>query len=253
MIAEVALNLPLRRTFDYLISPEDQARALPGCRVIVPFGRRLTSGVLVELKGESNLASERLRTVHHLPEGGALYSEEMLRFTRWIGEYYFCGWGEVLDGALPSGLAVKIRTLYRRRNEHVSEKSLGPLSHPMREFLREHAEWDEAQWKKGGATPDDLRWLWRQRVPGGELELRYEYAGTRSRPRMEKWVRPAGLIPPPLPARRNALKETRKEKVLRLLREEGEVAMVRLKSVVTSPMEVVKALAREGLVEVVEG
>ena len=86
MIAEIALNLPLRRTFDYLVPAGEEARVLPGWRVIVPFGPRLTSGVVVLLKQESAVAADRLRAVHQPAEGGALFSAELLRFTRWIGE-----------------------------------------------------------------------------------------------------------------------------------------------------------------------
>ena len=76
MIAEVALNLPLRRTFDYLVDPAQEARVLPGSRVIVPFGRRLTGGVVVNVKAESAVAPDRLRNValinEYVPSGPML-------------------------------------------------------------------------------------------------------------------------------------------------------------------------------------
>ena len=39
-IAAVALNLPLRRTFDYLIPPGLRGQVHVGARVRVPFGNR---------------------------------------------------------------------------------------------------------------------------------------------------------------------------------------------------------------------
>ena len=250
MIAEVALNLPLRRTFDYLVPPDHAEQLAAGSRVIVPFGSRLSSGIVVGLKDESAVARNRLKALRQSTEGGALFSQELLRFTRWMAQYYFCGWGEVLEGALPSGMGVKIRTRFRLRSR--DDAALAGLSPAMREFLAGHAEWDEGQWKKAGATEEEWRWLLRQKAPGGAVETSYEYAGTRKRPLMEKWVRLAAAPPAPERRRRNPLKETRKDKVLRLLGEEGEVAMGRLKAVVSAPGGVVKALQESGLVEVVE-
>ncbi|MCZ6645358.1 MAG: primosomal protein N' [SAR324 cluster bacterium] len=252
MIAEVALNLPLRRTFDYLIPSEHRERIASGCRVIVPFGNRLSSGIVVGLKDHSSLAPERLKPLRQPGEGGVLFSEELLRFTRWMGEYYFCGWGEVLERALPSGLGANIRVRFRMKQSNGGQNAARALSENMRDFLARHEEWDEAQWKKAGASEKELHWLWRQKSSGGALEVVYEYAGNRKRPAMEKWVRAATLQAPPERGRRNPRKETRKDKVLRLLREEGEVAMGRLKAVVSAPSAVLKQLREEGLVEIVE-
>ena len=30
----------------------------------------------------------------------------MLKFTRWISEYYLCAWGDVLKAALPTGMSL---------------------------------------------------------------------------------------------------------------------------------------------------
>lgn len=271
MIAEVALNLPLRRVFDYLVTDDLQDRVVTGCRVIVPFGRRLSSGIVVGLKTSSKVPASHLRPIQEPAEGEALFSEELLAFTRWIGQYYFCGWGEVLESALPSGMGVKIQLRFRLK-EGTGQEALAGLSEPARavilgsgeaegsglvrrqgtEYERMSLEWTEPQWKRAGPSAADNRWLARQRAPAGLVETLFAYAGRRARPLMEKWVLPTSQLPPTAAGRRNPLRETRKEKVLRLLREEGPVPMARLKALVSAPGAVVSGLREEGLLQIEE-
>ncbi len=266
MIAEVALNLPLRRVFDYVVAAELEPRIAPGCRVIVPVGRRLSSGIVVGLKKDSALPPQRLRSIQETAEGEVLFSQELLAFTRWVARYYFCGWGEVLESALPSGMGVRISVSHRLR-EDTRPEALDALSPQARKVVLGTAaeeatraaepqwpylRWTASEWRRAGPTEEDSRWLARQRAPEGSVETLFEYAGRRARPVIEKWVRPAGALPPPERHRRNPLRETRREKVLRVLREEGPVPMGRLKAFMSGPGEVVKALGAEGLVELEE-
>ncbi|MBI4084041.1 MAG: primosomal protein N' [Candidatus Lambdaproteobacteria bacterium] len=245
-IAEVALNLPLRQTFDYLIPEALGSAVAPGCRVVVPFGARLKSGIVVALKAAADVAPERLKAVQRAPEGAPLFSAELLRFTRWVADYYLCGWGEVLEAALPQGMAAKIAARFRLRAHPPPAETLAGLSQAARALLAQHAEWSLGQWRRSARGESDARWLWRQARPGGVVAVEYEYAGTRQRPRTEVWVKLGPREPAPARARRNPLKETVQERVLRVLREEGPVPMARLKSQVVHPSPAVKRLEGEG-------
>jgi len=316
MIAEVALGLPVRRIFDYRVPDAWLASqaALIGARVIVPFGSRLRGGIVVALKERSEIAEERLKTAHQLTEGPPLFTPEGLAFTRWVSDYYLCGWGEVLEAALPSGLGVKIRTWYRLREDaagrlphsassssrltapgclgnrlstfaerdsspsqiqapliHTAERRpeedspsggegavqdaglLAVLSAPARRLVAAHREWDGVQWLRV-ASPADQAWLRRQMRPGGAVALRQEFAGTRAKARLEKWIRlahPGTSVEaqePLLRKRRNALRESKRERILRLLQEEGEAPLARVKAALGSPGAAIRRLREEGLV-----
>jgi len=250
MIAEVALNVPLRRTFDYRLPPAEAERVLPGSRVIVPFGSRVRAGVVVGLKAHSELPEARLKDVQRGTDAAALFSPELLEFTRWVADYYFCGWGEVLEAALPSGMNVRFRTHFRWREGPPPPEVLAGLSAQAGAALLELEAWDAGQWARLAQGPADERWLWRQVRPGGLLELSYEYAGTKAKPRTERWVRLSGEpVPEPL-GRRNVKRETRRERILRLLREEGPQPMAHLRALMSEPGAVVRQLAEAGLVAV---
>ncbi len=98
---EVALPLPLRRTFTYRVPEALLARAVEGAQVQVPFRRRSARGVIVALTGASAHA-ETLEVASVLP--GAPLASHLLDLARWIAEYYVAPLGEVLAAALPGGL-----------------------------------------------------------------------------------------------------------------------------------------------------
>ncbi|MDH4248544.1 MAG: hypothetical protein OEW39_12100, partial [Deltaproteobacteria bacterium] len=254
-VAEVALNVPLRRVFDYRV-PEALAGLLePGSRVIVPFGVRVRSGIVVGLKARSALAPERLKEVQRVTGAAPLFPPELLPFTRWVADYYLCGWGEVLEAALPSGLGVKFRAEYRARPEARSEKGLRGLSPGCRALVASGEPWDDAAWSRAAKDPAegvaDRRWLARQTRSGGLVEVRHEFAGTKARHLMERWVRllPGVRVPP---LRQRAGKETRAERVLALLRAEGDVPLANLATAAKDPAAVVRELTAKGWVEVYE-
>ncbi|MBF8249088.1 MAG: primosomal protein N', partial [Bacteroidetes bacterium] len=96
-LADIAVPLPLYNTFTYLVPPELQALAKPGCRVLIPFGRKHLSGVIVSSPERSTLV-------------GVV---EMLELCGWISEYYIAPLGEVLKAALPQGLSLEGKRIVR--------------------------------------------------------------------------------------------------------------------------------------------
>ncbi|RMH58617.1 MAG: hypothetical protein D6685_11935, partial [Bacteroidetes bacterium] len=55
------------------------------------------------------------------------FTDEMLQLTRWMADYYVCGWGEVARAALPSGTDIESRQRIFR-----TEAPAGPWAdHPL--------------------------------------------------------------------------------------------------------------------------
>lgn len=118
--AQVALALPIRESFDYSV-PEGLELEL-GMRVLVPFGRRQLKGVVVGLSDATTIA--QVKPIAKALDHASLLSGGMLKFTRWIADYYLAGWGEVLPLALPpEQKAKKERVLLRLAHEASSPAS----------------------------------------------------------------------------------------------------------------------------------
>ena len=110
MIVEVAINVPIRKCFDYCW-PEDLDQVpKPGLQVLVPFGRQKKGGVVVVVNKKSKLSE--LRFIESLVDSNPIFSEEILNLTKWTSEYYFCAWGEVLNAAIPGGLSLRINSSF---------------------------------------------------------------------------------------------------------------------------------------------
>jgi len=104
-IASVALNLPLSRTFDYLIPEALQGRVPVGGRVRVPFGnRRQVLGYCVGLKPSSGVPEHRLKEIGRSLDAQPIFTSVMLAAARWMADYYQCSLGEALHAALPSAV-----------------------------------------------------------------------------------------------------------------------------------------------------
>jgi primosomal protein N' (replication factor Y) len=104
-IAVVALALPLKRTFDYLI-PEPLLEHVPvGGRLRVPFkNRSQVLGYCVGLKATSDVLESDLRPIVRSVDEAPVFPPAMLRLARWVADYYHCSLGEALQAALPPAL-----------------------------------------------------------------------------------------------------------------------------------------------------
>ena len=103
--ADIALPVPIDHTFTYSVPVELDPLASVGCRVVVPFGKKQISGVVVARSLESRVA--QIKPIFDVLDAVPSFSAEMLRLTQWIGEYYLTPWGEVLRAATPQGLNVE--------------------------------------------------------------------------------------------------------------------------------------------------
>ncbi|MGB0133125.1 MAG: primosomal protein N', partial [Dokdonella sp.] len=76
----------------------------PGCRVRVPFGRRMLTGVVFGLADSSEVADAKLQDVSALLDEQPLLTDELMQTLAWAAGYYQHALGEVFEAALPTGL-----------------------------------------------------------------------------------------------------------------------------------------------------
>ncbi|MBN2246052.1 MAG: hypothetical protein JW755_09435, partial [Candidatus Aminicenantes bacterium] len=130
-IVEVAVGLPVSKTFHYRI-PEKMIDSLRiGMRVLVPFKGRKVTGFSIDLLEQSPKGvEEKLREVEDLLDEAPLIDPQMLRFYRWISDYYLHPLGEVIKAGLPPGLQLKselILSLTQDGMESLAQEVLEPI------------------------------------------------------------------------------------------------------------------------------
>ncbi len=106
IFAEVILPIPLFRTFTYFIPESLEGTASIGDRVIVLFGgRKVLTGVIYKLHGNKPKDFEPKEVIDVLDETPSINAYQ-LAFFEWIGRYYMCALGEVIQAALPAGMKI---------------------------------------------------------------------------------------------------------------------------------------------------
>ncbi|HEY0152437.1 MAG TPA: primosomal protein N' [Longimicrobium sp.] len=105
MFVEVALPLPLPRTFTYRVPDEMRPAAQPGARVLVPFGSKEKIGWIDRIvEGEPDGNVERIKPIAGVLDAVPSATPAILNLSRWIADYYLAPLGQVLRTALPAGL-----------------------------------------------------------------------------------------------------------------------------------------------------
>ena len=102
---DVSLPVPVDQPFTYALPLTLRHRVQPGSRLLVPFGPRKLTGVILRCHDDppSMAAREALRLLDSAP----VLDGELLALGRWIAGYYCAPLGDVLRGMLP--LASEIR------------------------------------------------------------------------------------------------------------------------------------------------
>ena len=101
LVAEVALNVPLYRNFDYLIEPHIQSDIAVGCRVAVQFGRQQLIGIVIKLKSDSEFMS-KLRPISYLIDSQPIIDGHLISLVEFASHYYQNPLGESYQVALPN-------------------------------------------------------------------------------------------------------------------------------------------------------
>src|SRR5260370_19683007 len=84
---DVSLPVPLDQSFTYQLPETLWHRAQPGCRVLVPFGSRKLTGVILKVHDQppEGPAKEVLRLLDEQPA----LDQELMALVQWSANYYF--------------------------------------------------------------------------------------------------------------------------------------------------------------------
>lgn len=114
VILHVALPVPLRRLFDYLMpaaltANEDNVERLKnqvsiGQRVSVPFGRQTLIGIVIAVDTNTDQNIAKLKAANGLIDNEASFDESQLTLLNWAADYYQHPIGDVFSMALPGAL-----------------------------------------------------------------------------------------------------------------------------------------------------
>lgn len=123
-VLRIALDMPLRRLFDYLPPATPDATPLSsapaggdnalaslsrtdiqvGQRVRVPFGRQRLIGLVMGRADTSDIPADRLKSIVEVIDASPLLDQSAIDLLQWAADYYHHPIGEVIAAAMPKAL-----------------------------------------------------------------------------------------------------------------------------------------------------
>ena len=106
LFADIVFDRPFDHSFTYSVPAELAGRIGVGKRVEVPFGRggKATPGFCVRVTTQRPNSTFEIKDVARVLDDDALVDDHVMKLTRWMADYYLCGWGQVLHAVVPAGV-----------------------------------------------------------------------------------------------------------------------------------------------------
>jgi primosomal protein N' (replication factor Y) len=245
-IVEVAVALPVSKTFHYRI-PEKMRDALQvGMRVLVPFKGRKVTGFTLSLEEKTPEGiEEKLRDVEEILDEAPLFDSSMLHFYRWVADYYLYPLGEVIKTGLPPGFQLRsqstvaltskgkeclgqgtLNALQEKIFREIEGRGTPPLTTVMKVFPGEVGRSQFSLWERHGL-----------------LTLQAEIKGGEVKPKFERVIELKAREFPPLLSKKRAA-------ILQFLKERGEVSYSELSKRFKSPARTLRDFETMGLITV---
>ncbi|MBQ1342726.1 MAG: primosomal protein N' [Firmicutes bacterium] len=126
----------LDRLFTYSVPPHLRSELEHGMLIAVPFHGQKLEGVAVRLHDEEPEGFEALDILDILHER-PLFSDELLRLSAWMSDYYLCSRAAALQAMLPAGMSLSGRAprIYLRDHYRLTESWQSVRPSPKRQSL----------------------------------------------------------------------------------------------------------------------
>jgi primosomal protein N' (replication factor Y) len=243
-IVEVAVGLPVSKTFHYRIPEKMRDSLRIGMRVLVPFKGRKVTGFSIDLLDQPPKGvEEKLREVEELLDEAPLIDPQMLRLYRWISDYYLYPLGEVIKTGLPPGLQLKselILSLTQDGVESLGREGLEPIQEKV---FKEIGRCGKLSLKRilrifSGEVSRSQLFLWKRK---GFLNIEAGVEGKEVKPKFEKVIEYQRGQPTQPISKKQA-------EILSWIKEKGEISYSELSKRFKSPSKSIQSLHAKGLV-----
>jgi len=247
--AEVAVTLPVPGRFHYVIPEHLAARALVGARVLVRFGPRKVTGVVVRTDTAPPPGITAVALSKVLDEEPAL-SAELVELCSWIADYYEAPPGEVIRAALPAGSGVAARSVFAltAAGRAVLDGQGAAMLPRQRAVLERIGRHGDGELPAAGLAAGDKRQLG-QLVAQGLVEQREQRDAARARLKRERVAQLAGDA---AAARAMVAKAPKRLAVIELLASGAAIPIATLERQLPKAKPAVRELVKLGLVTVSE-
>ncbi|MBK7254520.1 MAG: primosomal protein N' [Ignavibacteria bacterium] len=107
---DIALNLPVNSTFTYKAGINTIDSVEKGKRVLVNFGNKSITGIIIDLFSETSL--KKVKEIISVLDEERLLTDELIDFCKWISDYYISPIGESMFSSVPSKINISSDNFY---------------------------------------------------------------------------------------------------------------------------------------------
>ncbi|MBW1744447.1 MAG: primosomal protein N', partial [Deltaproteobacteria bacterium] len=243
---EVAVSLPVFNTFTYEVPERLRPSAVEGKRVLVPFKNRQVTGYILERLPATNQTG--MKKVIDVLDDIPMFPSSMIPFFSWISDYYQYPMGEVIKGALPGGLNItQVETvcITDEGRSMLSGRSLKRHDRVVLEKLDKQGPM-RLRALDGACGIERLSTALHALEREGWITRDRRLKPGRVRPKMERYVE---AVEERLSV--ESLSEARR-RIIEIVDDQGEISMAALKGLVPSAGRLVKKMAEDGFLSIVE-
>jgi primosomal protein N' (replication factor Y) len=237
---EVAVALPVYKTFTYSVPQTLLPFTTAGKRVLVPFGRRRVTGYILG-KAVAEIEAGDIRHILDVLDEQPLFPQSMIPFFRWVSDYYKHPIGDAIKSGLPGGLTLydyaSIGITGEGKQALEKNRATPPEEKVLRFLQTGPARLQSLNQKLDQVIPAALIQSLQQK---GWISMARKLKDAPTKSRMERFVSLADIRPP------FAGRSKSGGKILALLESEGETAVAELKKRVPAASRLIRALENDG-------
>ncbi len=256
--AEVAVPVHVFQTFTYRLPDALVASASVGSRIVVPLGKRLVTGYVVDLQTDldatRSLSEPDIKEAKDILDSVPVLTPELLEITRWVSDYYGAPWGETIKAALPPGISPSIEQFVSitvaGRSALTNPDS--PLSATEQNVLAALSEVEEANADTLGKElgRSQIGAVLRQLESGGLITRVQRSSTSFVREKKQRFVRIIQNLPSDDSSQQKLT--SAQERVLNALQSGHTLSLQELLARATVGASTVNTLVRKGLIEIYE-
>ncbi|MBO5934760.1 MAG: primosomal protein N' [Clostridia bacterium] len=108
------------KLFDYLIPEALTGKVVPGCRVLVSFGRgsQKRQGIVFGVSDSQETGNVKLKKISEVLDEKPLLTDEMLKIASFLADRTFCTYFDAAKAILPSGIYLRVAETFMLAPEY---------------------------------------------------------------------------------------------------------------------------------------
>lgn len=127
-IIDVAVPVRVPTSFHYLTTPEIAEGLKPGSVIQVPFRKKLTHAFVLGFPQTTDVDKKKLKAIDSVLIQEPIFDEIMLKFFRWISDYYCHPIGEVISAAVPRQYCMRLSSPKKKASLESKDEFLSGLA-----------------------------------------------------------------------------------------------------------------------------